>query len=83
MQGIKTFPNEIQEHFDKKGITYFDETKRHKMEYESEWDFFGRSDESGDKAWARKQGTEIYSDKLHRHWFSAQYFSIGVAVEFF
>jgi hypothetical protein len=39
--------------------------------------------EYGDRRWEEKRGVEFYSDKLRHHWFSSEYFSVGVNVEFF
>jgi hypothetical protein len=83
MKAIKTFPKNIQEKFTKNQITYFDESRLHNIEYSSERDFFDSLEENIDKKWADKRGVELYSSRMNHHWFSTNYFSLGIQIEFY
>ncbi len=83
MKGIKTFPSDIKARFDEYGIVYMDRERHHGYSSNSVWEWSGSISESrGSKSWASRNGVEIYSGKLHHHWFSAKCFSIGIKLKF-
>ena len=82
MKAVRTFPEDVKQNLDERGVTYFDESRNHNIEYWTKTEFIGSIDDFTDKEYKSKTGIELYSNRVDYHWFSTKYFSLGVKVKF-